>query len=126
MQVDRHAQRFGSLQDRPVELVVEIASAIVAVDRRALEALTDAALQLFDRVLGRSGRHGGEAGETGRMLFHRIGEVVIGVAGHGDGVRRLHLFDAGCRQGQDLHVDAGSIHFGDALGVDVAQPVEHL
>ena len=41
VQIDRHVERFGTLQDRPVEFVVEIAAAIVAVDDRAFEALRE-------------------------------------------------------------------------------------
>ena len=45
MQVDRRAELFGTFQDRPEELVVEIAAAVVAVDDGTGEFLTaDAAL----------------------------------------------------------------------------------
>ena len=38
MQIDRDVERLGAFQDRPVEFVVEVAAAIMAVDDRALEA----------------------------------------------------------------------------------------
>ena len=127
MKIDRHIERFGTLQDRPVELIVQIASSIVAVDDRTFEALlADTALQLFNGLLRRSRWYRGKAGKTRRMLLHRVREVVVGVTRHGDGVGCFHLFDPGRRQRQDLHVDAGSIHFRQPLGIDVAKPIDHF
>ena len=47
MEIDRDFERFGALQDRPKELVVQIAAACVAIDECALEALlADPAIQI--------------------------------------------------------------------------------
>ena len=59
------------------------------------------------------------------MLLHRVGEVVVSVAPLRF-VARLHLFYAGRRQGQDLHIDAGSVHFRQPFGTDVTESIEHL
>jgi hypothetical protein len=108
-------------------MIGQIASSIVAGDDRTIEALlADTALQLFNGLLRRSRWYGGKAGETCRMLLHRVGEVVVGVTRHGDGVGCFHLFDPGRRQRQDLHVDAGRIHVRQPLGIDVAKPIDHL
>src|SRR5213076_3350962 len=93
---------------------------------RTFEALLNAPLQLFHGLLGRSGWHSGQTGEPCRMSSHCVGQIVVGVARHGDGVGRFHLFDAGRRQRQHLHVDAGGIHFRQPFGVEVAEPIEHL
>src|SRR4029079_1684482 len=104
MKIDRHIERIGTLQDRPVELIVQIASSIVAVDDRAFEALlADTSLQLFSGLLRRSSWYGGKAGKTCRMLLHRVGEVIVGVTRHCDGVGCFHLFAPGRPQTPGLH-----------------------
>jgi hypothetical protein len=45
MEVERDLERFGTLQDRPEELIVQVAAPGVAIDQRSLEAVfTDRAL----------------------------------------------------------------------------------
>src|SRR6516225_1529409 len=51
MQIERRAERFCSLQYRPEKLVVEIATALMAVDPRTGEGLTaKTAFELFGRA----------------------------------------------------------------------------
>src|SRR6202030_4684009 len=56
----------------------------------------------------------------------RVGEVIVGVARHRNGLRRLHLSHTGRRQRQDLHIDAGRIHFPQPFGAEVTKPVHNL
>ena len=60
------------------------------------------------------------------MLFHRRGEVIVGVARERDGIGRVQLLDARRGERQHLHVDAGRIHFRQSLGIDVAQPLDQI
>ena len=60
------------------------------------------------------------------MLFHRVGEVIVGVARQRDRLGRVQLLDARRGERQHLHVDAGRIHFRQPLGADVAQPVDQV
>src|SRR5579862_7121467 len=56
MEIDRHAQGLGRLEDRPEFLIVEKFAIAVAVDHRALETpILDRALELLDcsRDIGR-------------------------------------------------------------------------
>ncbi len=122
VQVDRDAELFRAFQDRPVEFVVEIAAAVVAVDDRAGKfLLADAPLQFLRRLVGRRRRQRGEAADAGRMPLHAVGEVVVGVARHRDRIGGFHLLDAGRGERDHLHVDAGSVHQRDAPGADVAE-----
>ena len=127
VQIDRDIERFGALQDRPEELVVQIAAARVAVDERALEALLpDPALQFFGRLFGRRDRQGGKAGEARRMFLHRFGEEIVGFARDRDLLRRFRLLDPGRIQREHLHVDAGGVHVRDALVADILKLLENL
>ena len=113
MQIDRHSQRFGGLEHRPEELVVEVAAVDVTVDQGADEAVVaDGALEFGDGGLRVAHRQGGEPEEPAGMLGDRGDDRVVGLSGQFDGLRELDGFDAG-HVGQDLHVDAGSVHRGD-------------
>jgi hypothetical protein len=57
MQVDRWAESFGTFQDWPEELVVEIAAAVVAIDDGASEFLATYALR---RLRGAADRGAGQ------------------------------------------------------------------
>jgi hypothetical protein len=57
MDVDRRVKRLRAFQDRPEKFVVEIATAHMAVDHRALErAGTHALLQFRRRLVRHHGR----------------------------------------------------------------------
>ena len=87
MHIDRRAERFRALEDRPEELVVEIAAAIVAVDHGADKAVVAHHAFEFGRgLVGRRGRHRGEAGEALGMFLHRFGQKIVGFA------RQRHRF----------------------------------
>ena len=122
MQIDRDVERFGTLQDRPEELVVQIAAARVAVDQRALEALLpDPAIQLFGRLVRRRGRQGRKGGEPRRIFLHRLCEEIVRFDGDRYLLRRFGLLDPGRIEREHLHVDAGRIHLGDALVADILE-----
>src|ERR1700722_732723 len=127
MEIDGNIESLGAFQNGPVELIIEISSAIVTIDDETFEPLVaDTALQFRNGLVWRSGRHGRQAGKARRVLLHCVGEVIVGVARHRNGIRRLHLLHAGRRQRQDLHVDAGRIHFPQPFGAEIAEPVHNL
>ena len=120
MEIDRDIERFGALQDRPEELVVQIAAARVPIDERAFEALLpNPALQFFGRLVWCRDRQGGKAGEALRIFLHRLGEEIVGLPGNRDLLRRVRLLDPWRVEREHLHVDAGGIHVGDALVADI-------
>jgi hypothetical protein len=85
MQVDRCAELFGTFQDRPEELVVEIAAAIMAVDDGSGEFLPAySPLKLLGGLVRRCGWQGGETAEARRMLLDRICDEVVGISGKRD------------------------------------------
>ncbi len=55
------------------------------------------------------------------MASHRIGEVVVRLAGQCDGLGRLELLQARGGQREHLHVDPVGIHLRDPAVADVAQ-----
>src|SRR5580692_11825835 len=127
MEIDGNVETLGAFQNGPIKLIIEISPAIVTIDDEAFEALAaDTAFQFSNSLVWRSGRHGRQAGKARRVLLHRVGEVVVGVARHRNGIRRLHLFHAGRRQRQDLHIDAGRIHFLQPFGAEITKPVHDL
>ena len=96
MQVDRCAELFSTFQDRPEELVVEIAAAVVAVDDSTGEFLpTYAALELLGGLVRYRGRQRREAAEPGRTLLDRVRDKVVRIGGKCDRFGRLQLLDAG-------------------------------
>src|SRR5512138_3642042 len=71
MQVDRHAELFRPLPDRPVLARVEKLALLVAMDHRAPEAeLADAAPELFGSRLGIRRWQGREAGKSIRVFLY--------------------------------------------------------
>jgi len=122
VQIQRHLQLLGTGQDRPEELVVQVAAAAVAVDQGALEAVgADRALQLVGGGLGIRGRERGEPGQPVWMAAHRLGEGVVGGAGEGHRLGRVELLHPWSGQRQDLEVETGGVHVGDPALADVAQ-----
>ena len=121
VQIDRDIERLGPFQHRPEELVVEIASASMAVDDRAFEALPDPLLQFVGGFFGRRGRQHRNAGEAQRVVLHRLGQEIVGFARGSHLLRPFDLLDARRIERQHLHVDLGGIHLGDSLGADLAR-----
>src|SRR5215472_16230921 len=70
MQVNRCTELFGTFQDRPEELVVEIAAAVVAVDNSTGEFLpTYAAVELLCGLFRDCGRQRRKAAERAGCLL---------------------------------------------------------
>ena len=122
MQINRHAELFRGFEDRPKELVVEIAPAVVAVDHGAGEfLLAHAPLELLRGLVRFSGRQHGKATDALWIFLDRGGEEIVGVADDCRRVGLLQLLDARRGERDDLHVDAGRVHGGDTLVAEVAQ-----
>src|SRR5580704_11600554 len=127
MEIDGNIESVGTFQNGPIKLIIEISPAIVTIYDETFEAfVADTAFQFCNGLVWRSGRHGRQACKARRVLLHRVGEVIVGVARHSNGIRRLHLFHTGRRQRQDLHIDAGRIHFPQPFGAEVTKPVHNL
>src|SRR6516162_10484557 len=127
MQVNRCTELFGTFQDRPEELVVEIAAAVVAVDNSTGEFLpTYAAVERLCGLFRDCGRQRRKAAEARRMPLDRVRDKVVRFDGKRDRFGRIQLFYAGRCQGHDLHVDAGGVHFRYALVTEVAKLRDEL
>ena len=57
------------------------------------------------------------------MFLDRLGEEIVRFAGHRDLVGRVRLLHARRIERQHLHVEAGGIHFRDALVAHLQKPV---
>ena len=125
MEVDRHFQRLGTLEDRP-ELPFIMETAVgQAMDHRALEAkLRHGAFQLVGGGLRVGCRQRGEAGKADRMRAHRLRQPVVGLPRQAHrGLRIRHLLHRRRGVGDHLQVDAGLVHFLDATLAKVLQPL---
>src|SRR5436190_6342817 len=110
VQIDWDAERFGTLQNRREELVIQIAAARVAIDQRALEPLLpDPAVELFGRFVWRGDRQCCEGGEPRRIFLHRLCEEIVRFDSDRYLNRRFGLLDPGRIEREHLHVDAGGI-----------------
>ena len=127
MEIDRHVQRLGTLEDRP-ELPFIMETAVgQAMDHRALEAkLRHRALQLVGGGLRVGCRQRGEAGKADRMRAHRRRQPVVGLPRQAHrGLRIGHLLHRRRGVRDHLQVDAGLVHFLDAharQGLPAAAP----
>src|SRR5262249_35788290 len=122
MQIDRDAERFGALQNRREELVIQIATARVAVDQSTFEALLpDSAVELLGRFVRRGDGQCCKGGEPRRIFLHRLCEKIVRFDSDRYLIRRFGLLDAGRIERKHLHVDAGRIHAGDALFADILE-----
>jgi hypothetical protein len=127
MEIDRDIERFGTLQDRPEELIVQIAGPRVAIDERALEALLpDPAIQFIGRLLGGRSRQAGKACKTFWIFLHRVGEEIVRLAGDRNLLRHVGLLDPGRIQREHLHIDPGGVHLSDAPVADILKLLENL
>ncbi len=124
MDVDRHVQGLGGLEDRPELLVVQIFVVGVGADDHALQPqLGHPPLDLLGgggRVLGRAG---GEGGEAVRALGDLLGDPVVGEGGEAYRLVLVHDLHARRGQRQDLHVDARGVHVGEALIAHIGHAV---
>jgi hypothetical protein len=95
VEVEGDVERFGGFEDGPEVRVVEVPATGVAVDDGALESVgLDSTLELVGGGVGCWRGQCGEPREAGRVMPDRLGKVVVGLAGEGDGVWRVELFDA--------------------------------
>ncbi|GAA3310879.1 hypothetical protein GCM10020295_79140 [Streptomyces cinereospinus] len=98
------------------------------VDQGAAQAeLGDRPFQFLRRRLRVLQGQGREAGEPGGMLRDQTSQQIVdggGLCHRGGGVR-LGL-DAGGREGQDLHVEAGRVHLGQTFPGQIEQPPGRL
>jgi hypothetical protein len=122
VQVERHAQALGALEQHIEGGIVEEASVRMPVDHRAPEAqLGDRALELVGGGLGRRGRQGGEAGEAVGVLGDGARERVVGLARERDRRVGIEVLDPRRRVADDLQVDAGVVHGGQASLAEVGE-----
>ena len=122
MEIDRHIQRNGRLEDGGEAWIIEEEAVGGAVEHGALEAmLRDTAGELcccLDRLLQ---AERGEAGETSRIGAKGGGELVVDVVreqGRGIGRQGVEA-DGGKRK--NLQVDAGGVHGGYAAGAEIQE-----
>jgi hypothetical protein len=121
MEVDRHVERLGRLEDGPV-FGVEILAHRMGVDDHPAEAeLPGGALNLPRRRRRILGRDGGKARESSRMSFDRSRKGVIRFRGQSYRQRPVEHLHARRREREDMHVDADRIHVSDTAGADVEQ-----
>src|SRR6266480_884925 len=127
MQIERDLECFGTLQDRPEDLVVQVATPDMAVDQCTLEAVfTDHVLQFVGGGIWSHGRQRGEPGETAWMTPYCHRELVVGIMRECHCLGRVELLHARRGQRQDLHVDPGSIHLRDPVFIEFAQSIQKL
>src|SRR5215472_4608578 len=126
MQIDRDIQRFGALQDRPEELIVQIAATRVPIDERAFEALLpDPAIQFIGRLLVSRDRQGGKSCKARRIFLHHIREEIVRLLGDDDLFRHIRMLDPRGIQREHLHIDTGGVHLGNAPVTDIPKLLEN-
>ena len=127
MEVDRHVELLGALVDRPVFLVVEEFAVGHAVQHGALEAeLGDRALEFVGgglRIDGGERREGGKALRVGRA---DLGQAVVDRARQVGRDLDRQLLGRGRAVREHLDVDAGLVHFLDAQGAQIVEPLVGL
>jgi len=124
MQVERHIERGEPPQQHIEPLIVEerAVGAQRAVDHPAHEPeVPDRARQLVGRGLGRRGGQRGEPREPRGVPGDRRGQVVVRPPRRGDPRRARQPLRGRLRVRDDLHVDAGGVHVGQAGLVQVPQ-----
>jgi hypothetical protein len=121
MQIDRHVERLGAREDRPVARIVDEVAVRKPVDHRALEAEPgDAALELIGGRRRIAGRQRGEAREALRRRRDDRGEPVVDAPAELDRARR-DLLQGRRAVRQDLDVDAALVHVFQARLTDIFQ-----
>ena len=122
MEIDRHVERFGALEDRPEPLLVEKGAVGKAVDHRALEATArHRALELVRSGLGIGRRQCGEFREPVRARAARLVEEIVGLAREFDRGLGLEHLRSRLYMRQDLDIDARLVHLGDAPLADIGE-----
>ena len=122
MEIYRDIERFGTLENRPEEFVIEITTLNMAIEERSLETVIPVgSLQFGGSGIGVCGRQRGKSGETSRMTPQGIGKEIVRFAGERQGLSNVELLCAGRSKRQYLHVDVSGVHFGDPLVSQLAE-----
>ena len=120
MQIERHVERCRPLENRPEPLVVEKDAVGQPVDHRTLKAEPRyGAFELVRRRFRVGGRDRGKPGKAVGMSADGFMKPVVGAAREAHRGLGVHLLHAGVGVRQDLQVDAGGVHFGDAALSDI-------
>ena len=120
MEIDRKLEPLRPRQHGPEEPVVEIASAMMAIDDDAFEPmLGNHALELRDRGRRIGDRHRGQAEKPRRMAPDGFRERNVCASREGLRFLDVELFDARGRQRKRLDVDASGVHGCDAAIANV-------
>ena len=123
MEIERHVERLGALEDRPEPLVVEEHAVAQAVHHGADAAEPGhRALELVGGFLGLGGRQGREGAEALGVGLHHAMHPVVALARHadrglaGDALRRWRALR------QHLVVDAGLVHLLETQRPQIVEP----
>src|SRR6266480_1230406 len=127
MDIERHVERLGALEDRPEAPVVEEYPVGRSVHHRTLEAqLGDRALELVRRRFRVGGGKRGEAGEAVRVRTHRLVQAVVRALCERDRGRCVETLRRRGTVRDHLNVDPGFVHLPDAQRAQVVQPPAQL
>jgi hypothetical protein len=95
MDVERHVERRGGFQDRPIFRIVEVFAIRMRVDDEALQAeLRHRAVEFRHRCCGRLHRHARESGIARRIGLDRVGEPVVRQPCQREAFVRIELLNA--------------------------------
>lgn len=99
MQIERDPERFGALQDRPEEFVIQVTAAAVTVDQGSCETRHgDRTPQLVGSRVRFRGWQRCETGKPVRMAVYRLGQRVVGDACERDRLNGVQLLHSWCGQ----------------------------
>ncbi len=125
--VDRHVERLGAIEDRPKPFVVDEQALGETVDHGAFEAeVLDRAFELVGGLLGIGRRQGGKGGKPIGLRFHRFRQSVIDASGDRRRFRPIKGLSARRAVGDHLKVDTSRVHFGNTALPQVLQAVARL
>jgi hypothetical protein len=97
------------------------------VDGRSLEAkLANGPIEILRGGCRGCGWQHGEPGQTARVAFHRVSQLIVDVTRHSRRLSSGELLDSGRIQRQDLHIDAGGVHLRDTAVAEIAEPVNNV
>ncbi len=123
MNVDRHVERLRPLKNGPEALVVDEQTLGEAVNHRAFHIEpSHTAFELVGRGYRIDGREGSECGEALRIRAHGLVQTIVRALRERDGDLRVHEVHSRRAVRQHLNVDAGFIHFADALRAEILEP----
>src|SRR6516165_7975248 len=122
MQIDRHVERGGTLEDAPERRLVEEAAARETVDHGAPEAEPrHGAVELRHRGGRIRRRQRRQAREAIGMRPDRLEQEVVDLARRGNCRRRIERLAARLVVGEDLHAYPGRVHGGDPFLAEIEE-----